>query len=399
LKTGVGTYADVLRGIQWVVEHKDEYGIRVLNISMYAPVYAPYWADPYNLAVMAAWKEGIVVVASAGNSGPDPMSIGVPGNTPYIITVGAYTDHYTPQDLGDDYIAPFSAAGPTLDAFVKPDVIAPGAHVVSLMNQQAYLGDLYPENRLNARYFKMAGTSMSAAVVSGISALMLAENPDLTPDQVKYRLMVTARPQFSEANGEAPYSIWQQGAGRVWAPEAVFTDAAGQANLGMDIAADLAGEQHYQGMTIYDPESGEFRIQGFESWAGGFESWAGGFESWAGGFESWAGGLTNWAGGFESWAGGFESWAGGFESWAGGFESWAGGFESWAGGFESWAGGYTSWGGGFESWAGSFESWAGSFESWAGGVSDPAWAESFANLQNVPNESSSVAINTWVSEE
>ncbi|MBN1580452.1 MAG: S8 family peptidase [Anaerolineae bacterium] len=384
-ETGVGTYADVLRGIEWVVQNKDTYNIRVLNISMYAPVYAPYWADPYNLAAMAAWQAGIVVVVSAGNGGPDPMSIGVPGNTPYVITVGAYTDNYTVEDLGDDYIPPFSAAGPTLDAFVKPDVIAPGAHVVSLMHQKTYLGEAYPENRLNAKYFRMAGTSMSAAVVSGISALMLSEYPDLTPDQVKYRLLITARPQLSEVTGEMPYSIWQQGAGRAWAPEAVFTDLSGAANRGMDIAADLAGEQHYQGLTVYNAETGQFEIQGFESWAGGFESWAGG--------------STNWSGGFESWAGGFESWAGGFESWAGGFESWAGAFESWAGGFESWAGGYTAWAGGFESWAGGFESWAGGFESWAGGGGDPVWAESFVNLQNVPGDSSTIAINILASEE
>jgi serine protease AprX len=111
-ESGMGTYADVLRGLNWIVQHKDEYNIRVLNMSMYATPVAPYWIDPYNLAVMAAWKAGIVVVASAGNDGPEPLSVGVPGNTPYIITVGAFTDNYTPGDFGDDYIPKFSAAGP-----------------------------------------------------------------------------------------------------------------------------------------------------------------------------------------------------------------------------------------------------------------------------------------------
>ena len=197
-ETGMGTYADVLRGLNWVVENKARYNIRVLNISMYATPVAPYWADPYNLAVMAAWQAGIVVVASAGNGGPAPLSIGVPGNTPYIITVGAFTDNYTPNKLGDDYMPPFSAAGPTLDAFVKPDLIAPGAHIPSLMRNNTYLAQQYPENRIQGHYFKMSGTSMSAAVVSGIVALMLKANPNLTPDQVKYRLTMTARPQFSE---------------------------------------------------------------------------------------------------------------------------------------------------------------------------------------------------------
>ena len=406
-ETGVGSYSDVIQGIDWVVQNKDTYNIRVLNISLYSPAFAPYWADPLNLATMAAWEAGIVVVVSAGNSGPDPMSIGVPGNTPYIITVGAFTDNYTPEDYGDDYMPPFSATGPTLDAFVKPDVIAPGAHVISLMKKKTYLSEQYPENRISTQYFQMAGTSMSAGVVSGVAALMLSENPELTPDQVKYRLMMTARPQFSEYSGEAAYSVWEQGAGRVWAPDAVFADIEGEANWGMDLDADLAGEEHYEGWTTYDPESGEFKIRedGFNSWAGGFNSWAGGFHSWAGGYDSWAGGTTNWSGdynswieAFNSWAGGFNSWAGSYGSWASGFNSWAGGFNSWAGGFNSWAGGFNSWAGGYSAWAGGFNSWAGGFNSWAGNAGDPEWAAAFANLENVPSGTSAVGINNWISE-
>jgi serine protease AprX len=397
-ETGVGTYSDVLRGLEWVVENKDTYDIRVLNISMYALPIAPYWADPYNLAVMAAWQAGIVVVASAGNGGPAPLSIGVPGNTPYIITVGAFTDNYTPEDFGDDYITPFSGTGPTLDAFVKPDLIAPGAHMVSLMRQHTTVRDEYPDNAINGRYFWSAGTSGSAAAVSGIVALMLGENPELTPDEVKYRLTMTARPQFSEYTGEAAYSIWQQGAGRVWAPDAVFADVEGCANQGLNIDLDLAGIEHYQGWTVYDPETGQFVIDGYESWAGGYESWAGGYESWAGGYESWAGGTTNWSGDFSSWIEGYESWAGGYNAWAGGYESWAGGYESWAGGYESWAGGYESWAGGYSSWAGGYESWAGGYESWAGSVGDPSWAEAFATLRNLPSDTTTVEIHICVEE-
>jgi serine protease AprX len=383
-ETGMGAYSDVLTGLNWVVKNKDRYNIRVLNISMYATPVAPYWADPYNLAVMAAWKAGIVVVASAGNGGPEPLSVGVPGNTPYIITVGAFTDNYTPKDFGDDYMPPFSAAGPTLDAFVKPDVIAPGAHMASLMRNDTYLARQYPENRLSGRYFKMSGTSMSAAAVSGIVALMLEEHPQLTPDQVKYRLTMTARPQFSEATGEMAYSIWQQGAGRAWAPEAVSTRIRGSANQGMNIAADLAGKTHYEGWTEYDPATNAFNIRGdgYASWAGGYASWAGGYASWAGGYASWAGGNTNWAGGYASWAGGYASWAGGYASWAGGYASWAGGYASWAGGYASWAGGYASWAGGYASWAGS--------------TGDPAYAASFSNLRNVPSGTSALSINNWV---
>ena len=112
-KDGVGSYTDVINGIQWVIDHKDEYNIRVLNMSLSAPVQSYYWEDPLNQAVMQAWQAGIVVVVGAGNSGPDPMTIGVPGNVPYVITVGAMTDDYTPTDWDDDYLPTFSSAGPT----------------------------------------------------------------------------------------------------------------------------------------------------------------------------------------------------------------------------------------------------------------------------------------------
>ena len=379
---GGGSYADVLTGINWVIQNKELYNIRVLNISMYALPVAPYWADPYNQIVMAAWEAGIVVVASVGNTGPSPMSIGVPGNTPYIITVGAFTDHRTPDDFGDDYIPEFSATGPTLDAFVKPDLIAPGAHIVSLMRHNTYLREHYPERSVNGRYFEMSGTSMSTAVVSGIAALMLSDDPNLTPDQVKYRLMQTARPQFAETSGAAAYSIWQQGAGRVWADNAVSTNIEGEANLGLDIAADLAGTnaRHYQGWTTFDSETGEFKIigGGFDSWADGYTTWSGDFTNLEDGYDLWAEGFTNWAGGFDSWADGFDSWADGFDSWADGFDSWADGFDSWADGFDSWADSCSIAGDGFDSWADGFDSWADGFEDW---MTSPdgfdSWADGF----------------------
>jgi serine protease AprX len=79
-KKGAGNYEQVIQGIQWVVDHKDEYNIRVMNLSLVSPVHSPYWADPLNQAVTNAWANGIVVVVAGGNGGPDALSIGVPGN-------------------------------------------------------------------------------------------------------------------------------------------------------------------------------------------------------------------------------------------------------------------------------------------------------------------------------
>ncbi len=297
-----------------------------MNLSLYSLVQSPYWADPLNQAVMRAWAEGITVIVAAGNDGPNPMTISVPGNVPYVITVGAFTDNYTPTDWSDDYLAEFSSAGPTLDAFVKPDLLAPGAHITSTMMPGSYLARNHEANWVDKFYFSMAGTSQAAAVVSGAAALVLANNPDITPDQVKYRLMVTSLPWINDEQTDVLYSVWQQGAGRLNAYDAALaTDITLAANNGLDIQADLAGTQHFEGYSYYDDETGTFRLHGYESLAGGYGSWAGGYGSWAGGYGSWAGGYGSWAGGYGSWAGGYGSWAGGYGSWAGGYGSWAGG--------------------------------------------------------------------------
>ena len=96
--TAAGRYADVIAGMNWIVANRAKYNIRVLNLSFGAQPQSYYWDDPLNQAVMAAWRAGIVVVASAGNDGPDPMTIDVPGNVPYVITVGALTDNNTPYN-------------------------------------------------------------------------------------------------------------------------------------------------------------------------------------------------------------------------------------------------------------------------------------------------------------
>ena len=136
----------MIRGIDWLVAHKDVYGIRVLNLSFSAPPQSHYWDDPLNQAVMAAWQAGIVVVASAGNTGPSPMTIGVPGNVPYVDHRGRHDRQlHADRICGDDRLASFSAAGPTAEGFVKPEVVAPGGHIVALMNDDGRIALEHPE--------------------------------------------------------------------------------------------------------------------------------------------------------------------------------------------------------------------------------------------------------------
>ena len=75
---GAGSYLNVITGIEWAIENKEQFNIRVLNMSFSAPAQSLYWNDPVNIAVMKAWQAGIVVVASAGNRGD--VAVGVPGN-------------------------------------------------------------------------------------------------------------------------------------------------------------------------------------------------------------------------------------------------------------------------------------------------------------------------------
>jgi serine protease AprX len=189
-----------------------------------------------------------------------------------VITVGALTDAHTPADWSDDTIPTFSAAGPTIEAFVKPDLVAPGGRLVGLMPPTSKLAREHPESRLTKNYYRMSGTSMSAAQVSGVVALMLAQSPELRPDQVKYRLMASAR-QARAADGTLAYSVWQQGAGRVDAYRAVYGGSVGRANRGLDVAADLglAGvPRHYVGHTRWDAENEQFYLQDAEDhvWGG-----------------------------------------------------------------------------------------------------------------------------------
>src|ERR1700724_3083198 len=238
--TGAGRYADVIAGLNWIVANQKTYKIRVLNLSFGAAPQSYYWDDPLNQAVMAAWRAGIVVVAAAGNEGPTAMTIDVPGNVPYVITTGALTDNNTPYNLSDDRLASFSSTGPTYEGFVKPELVAPGGHIVASMSSNSYLANIDPGSMiLTEQMFTMSGTSMAAAVTPGVVALMLQSDPALTPDAVTCRLLASSRPAVT-ASRTLAYSVFQQGAGLINAVSAVNSSASGCANLGLDINADLA---------------------------------------------------------------------------------------------------------------------------------------------------------------
>jgi serine protease AprX len=97
----------------------------------------------------------------------------------------------------DDRIASYSSKGPTrIDLVVKPDIVAPGDAITSLAAPGSTLYNARPYRKVGDSYFKMSGTSMAAPMVSGAVALMLEKDPNLTPDQVKARIMKSAYKAF-----------------------------------------------------------------------------------------------------------------------------------------------------------------------------------------------------------
>ena len=158
---GTGADSFVIEAIQRAIELKDVYNIRVINISLGHPVFESYTTDPLCQAAELAWRAGIVVVAAAGNDGRDNSfdnngygTIYSPGNDPYVITVGAMKTVGTPQRT-DDLIASYSSKGPTpIDHVLKPDIVAPGNRVVSLMAPHGSLQRDYPSNLVPLSYFR-----------------------------------------------------------------------------------------------------------------------------------------------------------------------------------------------------------------------------------------------------
>jgi serine protease AprX len=190
---GNATVLDVIEGLQFVVDHESDYNIRVVNLSLKSTAPESYRTDPLDAAVEAAWNSGIVVVVAAGNDGTAADAVSyAPANDPYVITVGGVDDMGT-KNVSDDTLAEWSSRGTTQDGYTKPDVLAPGARLISTIPPGAVYTQLCPSCVVDGQYFRVGGTSMAAAVVSGAAADLLQAHPALTPDQVKTQLVARSR--------------------------------------------------------------------------------------------------------------------------------------------------------------------------------------------------------------
>ena len=199
-ENGSGRLSTIIEGIEWCIDHRDEYHIRIISLSLGARAYESFRDDPLSLVVQEAWHHGIVVCAAAGNSGPYPTTIGTPAINPFIITVGS-TDDQNTLDRADDVIADYSSRGPSIDLFVKPDVYAPGTNIIAPLALGSAVESELPDMIIEGEYIQLSGTSMATPICAGVVALMLEANPTLSPNDVKAILKETSQPTLNDTWG------------------------------------------------------------------------------------------------------------------------------------------------------------------------------------------------------
>ncbi|ASK61088.1 peptidase S8 [Virgibacillus phasianinus] len=185
---GSGSLSTIVSGVQWCIDHKEEHQIDVISLSLGAKADESDCNDPLVQIVDKAWESGIVVCVAAGNAGPDQRTIATPGISSKVVTVGAIDDQNT-IDRADEEVASFSSRGPTCGEESKPDLLAPGANIISLRAPGSYLDKISKSSRVEKNYFSLSGTSMATPICAGVVALVLQAYPEYTPDQVKQQLM------------------------------------------------------------------------------------------------------------------------------------------------------------------------------------------------------------------
>ncbi len=238
-RTGHISDNHIERGLEWVLNHREKYGIRIVNISAGGDFEQSYLNSSLCRTVEHAVKEGVLVVCAVGNAGMSPgHAVLPPANSPAAISVGGLDDQNSLDRARRGMYR--SSYGPTIDGLQKPEIIAPGIWVAAPIlpftptfdqaqlyseldaaiddELRAIIGShigvdkdideardlpipllrqlitikLREGNVINGHYKYVDGTSFAAPIVSSIAACMLEANPALTPQQVKRILVQTA---------------------------------------------------------------------------------------------------------------------------------------------------------------------------------------------------------------
>lgn len=191
--TGEVDITQVIAGLDWVVQNRNTGGRNIRVVSLSFGLDSDSWSDfdPLSYAAEVARRNGLVVVASAGNGGPSARKLLMPAEHDGVIAVGASDMRGTPA-RGNDVMAPFSQGSTGDDR--AADLVAPGVRIVSLRVPGSLIDLDNPHARVGDHLIRGNGTSQAAAIVAGAAALVLDRHPHLTPDQVKAYLMQTAEP-------------------------------------------------------------------------------------------------------------------------------------------------------------------------------------------------------------
>lgn len=169
---GKGRMKDMKNGIEWIIANAKKYNIRIVNMSVGATDTKETEDSELVKVTERLWDNGIVVVAAAGNNGPEYNSISSPGISRKIITVGSYDDDKKVSISGNRVMVNYSGRGPTNSCVVKPEIVAPGYHIVSCSNG-------------NDIYSYKSGTSMATPIVTGMCALVVSRYSQITPKELK----------------------------------------------------------------------------------------------------------------------------------------------------------------------------------------------------------------------
>jgi serine protease AprX len=331
---GATDVSQVIAAVDWVVEHKNDNGmnIRVLSLSFGTDSRQLPQVDPLAHAVERAWKQGIIVVVSAGNAGFN-MANGGPGLTnpardPYVVSVGASDPNGT-TSTSDDALATFSSSGvPGALGSKNPDLLAPGRSVASLRVPGSTVDQAYGATaQVGEANFRGSGTSQATAVVAGAAALILQQRPNITPDQLKKLLTstATALPAVKpEGQGKGVVNLAKALTTNTPSTKQSYTNSTGAGSLEaargtphLTDGVELRGEAVATGAPVDTADLASLRLSG-RMWSGG--GWTG--RMWSGG--EWAGRM--WSG--QLWSG--RMWSSG--EWAG--RMWSG--QAWTAG--TWSG-------------------------------------------------------------
>ncbi len=275
--TGVGSDSTVIDAIQEAISLQNTYNIQVINLSLGRGIAESYTQDPLCQAVESAWQSGLVVVVAAGNYGRLSVdgsdgygTVTAPGNDPLVITVGALNSTGSTSQSAE-IMTSYTSKGPTTyDHVVKPDIMAPGNAIVSLYAPGATLEADYPAqvvdgNNGKADYFTLSGTSMATPVVSGAAVLLLQQNGNLTPDQVKAKLMQNSYQSFPTSTSITVaaldetfteyYDLFSVGTGLLDLQPALSDKSVAPSNLGAALSPSVSYDSSNNTVTLVDGNS------------------------------------------------------------------------------------------------------------------------------------------------